>query len=83
MKRTDIISVLLFITVIFSGILMAQEIEVIAVHFGNPEYAETLRQDDYPGFSFYTNGGSSYYYIEDQKLIGNYNYLREYYGEIY
>ncbi|MDZ7821032.1 MAG: hypothetical protein U5N26_04000 [Candidatus Marinimicrobia bacterium] len=82
MKKSGIISVLLFITVFFSGMLVAQEIEVIAVHFGNPEYAETLRQDDYPGFAFYTTDGSSYYYIEDQKLIGNYNYLRGYYGEV-
>ena len=82
MKRTGIISIVLFITVIFSGMLTAQEIDVIAVHFGNPEYAETLRQDNYPGFAFYTTDGSSYYYVEDQKLIGNYNYLRGYYGEV-
>ena len=82
MKRRSIIPMLLFIAIIFSGMLIAQEIEVIAVHFGNPEYAETLRKDVYPGFEFYMTDGSSYYYGEAQKLIGNYNYLRGYYGEV-
>ncbi|MFO7841170.1 MAG: hypothetical protein R6V48_03295 [Fidelibacterota bacterium] len=82
MKKTGIIYVLLFFAVILSGMLMAQEIEVIAVHFGNPEYAESLRKDDYPGFAFYTTDGGSYYYMEDQKMIGNPNYLKGYYGEV-
>jgi len=73
----------IFVAVIFLfALVYAADVEVIAVHFGNPEYAESLRQDDYPGFSFYTTDGSSYYYGEDQKLIGNYNYLRGYYGEV-
>ncbi len=82
MKKTGMVSILLIVTVIFSGMLTAQEIDVIAVHFGNPEYAESLSKDAYPGFEFYTTDGNSYYYIEDQKMIGNPDYLKGYYGEV-
>ncbi|MDD3716595.1 MAG: hypothetical protein PHX07_00720 [Candidatus Marinimicrobia bacterium] len=73
----------LVISLLFSAGIMAQELEIIAVHFGNPEYAKALSQDDYPGFSFYTTDGASYRYREEQVLVmKNPNYLEGYYGEI-
>ncbi len=71
------------ICLLLAGGLMAQDLEVIAVHFGNPEYAKVLSQEDYPGFTFYTTDGSSYRYREEQVLVmKNPNYLEGYYGEV-
>ncbi len=59
--------------------IFAQDLKVIAVHFGNPENAKILSQEHYPGFSFYTTDGSSYYYSEDKRSSV---YLGGYYGEV-
>jgi hypothetical protein len=65
------------------GSLFAMDIDVIAVHFGNPEYAAALSQEDYPEVAFYTTDGSCYYYIEEQAvMMKNPNYLEGYYGEV-
>lgn len=71
------------VCLLFAGGLVAQDLEVIAVHFGNPEYAKVLSQEDYPGFTFYTTDGSSYRYREEQALVmKSPNYLEGYYGEV-
>lgn len=83
MNNKRIIVGILALMLIMSGILFAQSFEVIAVHFGNPDYAEALTQENFPGFKFYTTDGNCYRYREQQVLVlKNPEYLFGYYGEI-
>jgi len=81
MKKRNLFTIfcVLLLAVTF---LVAAPVKVIAVHFGNPEYEDALDRADFPGFEFYHTDGSTYYYTQVQKLLGNPNYLPGYYGEI-
>lgn len=83
MKIKGIVIGTLLLLLMVCGPVFSMEIDVIAVHFGNPEYAKALSQEDYPGFTFYTTDGSSYYYIEEQAvMLKNPSFLEGFYGEV-
>lgn len=80
MKRVAMVAVA--VLAIFGSSLFATEIDVIAVHLGNPEYASVLIKEEYPGFQFYTTDGSCFLYEDQSSKFGNPNYLRGLYGEL-
>ncbi|MEA2077044.1 MAG: hypothetical protein U9O95_03400 [Candidatus Marinimicrobia bacterium] len=84
MKNRKIVVGVLAFMLIFSTLLIAEPIKVIAVHFGNPDYAEALTRENYPGFEFYKTDGSEWkYQIESSLFIGGSpSHLEGYYGEV-
>ncbi|MCK5817389.1 MAG: hypothetical protein KAH15_05245, partial [Candidatus Marinimicrobia bacterium] len=84
MKIKRIIATVFAFMFIFSALLVAEPVKVIAVHYGNPDYAEALTRENYPGFEFYKTDGSEWrYQIENTLYIGiNPSHLSGYYGEI-
>ena len=62
MKKGKMMTGLLIISVLFAGLLFANDVTCIAVHLGNPEYASVLIREEYPGFQFYTTDGSCFSY---------------------
>ena len=82
MKNRKLFAVICVLLLALSVSLVAAPVKVIAIHFGNPEYEDALVKEDYPGFEFYHTDGSTYHYGQDQKLIGNPNYLCGFYGDI-
>jgi hypothetical protein len=82
MKRSKMMTGLLIISVLFAGLLFANDVTCIAVHLGNPEYASVLIREEYPGFQFYTTDGSCFRYQDQSSRFGNPNYLGGLYGEV-
>lgn len=82
MKRNVFITVCLLGVFLSSSLLCAADLQIIAIHFGNPEYSSVLNSKDYEGFDFYTSDGSTYKYHEEQKLAGASRYLKGYYGDV-
>ncbi len=82
MRNRKFFAIICVLLLTFAVSLVAAPVKVIAIHFGNPEYEGALDKEDFPGFEFYRTDGSTYRYQQDQKLIGNPNYLPGYYGEI-
>jgi len=73
----------LSICFLISGVVNAkEEVQYIAVHFGNPVNAEALDKDAFPAFSFYQSEGDLIAYTEEQKMIGNPVHLEGWYGEV-
>lgn len=84
MKIKRIIATVFAFMFIFSALLVAEPVKVIAVHFGNPDYAEALTRENYPGFEFYKTDGSEWkYQIESSLFIGGSpSHLEGLYGEV-
>ncbi len=84
MKNQRVIVAICALLLVFSVVLMAEPVKVIAVHYGNPDYAEALTRENYPGFEFYTTDGSEWMYqVENTLFIGaNPSHLEGLYGEI-
>lgn len=82
MKRNVFMTVCMLGLFLSSSLLFAADLQVIAIHFGNPEYSSVLSPEKYEGFDFYTSDGSTYLYHEEQKLAGASRYLKGYYGDI-
>jgi len=57
-------------------------VQYIAIHFGNPDFAQALDQSAYSGFSFYKSTDPVYHYSEEQKMMGKYTNLRGWYGKL-
>lgn len=73
---------ILLISLLFCGLLFANDVTCIAVHLGNPEYASVLIREEYPGFEFFTTDGTCFLYEDQSSRFGNPNYLRGLYGEV-
>lgn len=58
------------------------EVQYVAVHFGDPAYADVLDRSEFPEFSFYTVPGDAFGYSEAQKMFGKTTYLTGWYGEV-
>ena len=82
MKSKKFFAIFCAMLLAFTVCLVAAPVKVIAIHYGNPEYEDALEKADYPDFDFYHTDGSTYYYTQVQKLLGNPNYLPGNYGEI-
>ena len=84
MKIKRIIATVFTFMFIFSALLVAEPVKVIAVHYGNPDYAEALTRESYPGFEFYKTDGSEWkYQIESSLFIGGTpSHLEGLYGEV-
>ncbi|MCF8225439.1 MAG: hypothetical protein K9J30_06140 [Bacteroidales bacterium] len=84
MKKIRIILSLALGMLVAFNLVAADDVEVqyIAIHFGDPANAEVLNQGEFPAFQFYNAEGEVIGYTEDQKLIGNPNYLKGWYGEV-
>lgn len=57
-------------------------VQYIAVHFGDASYNEVLNKSEFQNFDFYTADGKVIGYTEDQKMMGNPEYLMGWYGEV-
>lgn len=80
-KLVAFVCILLFAV---SGVLLAEPVRVIAIHYGNPEYEDALFKEDYPNFEFYHTDGSEYLYtFKDEFYIGTLpSHLEGLYGEV-
>ncbi|MBW6458498.1 MAG: hypothetical protein K0B52_04965 [FCB group bacterium] len=82
MKRSKMMTGMLIISLLFAGLLFANDVTCIAVHLGNPEYASVVIREEYPGFRFYTTDGSCFRYFDNSSRLGNPNFLSGLYGEV-
>lgn len=80
MKKQKLLfaAVLLFV----STLVWSQDVQLIAIHMGNPDNRTALDQTAFPGFSFYYNDAKLVRYTEEQKLMGNPVNLCGWYGEV-
>ncbi len=84
MKLFRLLLIGLFFTILTNNSTAGEKIPVqfIAIHFGDASYAEVLDQSQFPEIKFYTCNGDVYGYTEQQKIVGNPDYLMGWYGEV-
>ncbi|MDA3818246.1 MAG: hypothetical protein PF486_12765 [Prolixibacteraceae bacterium] len=59
-----------------------EEVQYIAVHFGDPANAEVIDKEAFSAIKFYIAESELVAYSEEQKLIGNPTYLEGWYGSV-
>ncbi|NOZ45739.1 MAG: hypothetical protein GXO79_03055 [Chlorobi bacterium] len=92
MKIKHFISGLTFIVVtlllcinynqVYAGTGNPQEVQYIAIHFGNPDMATVIDKTEFPAFNYYVADGNVYSYYERVKMMKNPKFLKGYYGEV-
>ncbi|MCF8363916.1 MAG: hypothetical protein K9G70_14975 [Prolixibacteraceae bacterium] len=81
-KRLRLLLTLSICYLIAGTVNAKEEVQYIAVHFGNPENAEVIDKDAFSAFDFYVAECNLMAYTEEQKLIGNPTYLEGWYGNV-